>query len=124
MEGLGFDDATKVCLHLHLLVLLVCYLCLSERNTDCPRTGSKTGSSPQPAARLHKHVLGQVEALFLPLNFASHTFNRCITGTPGTRFARGEEACIANCIDRFVDTSEYLLGQIQRQQQLQQAQKP
>jgi len=58
------------------------------------------------------------------LAFTSMCWDKCITGTPGTRFARGEEACIANCIDRFVDTSEYLLGQIQRQQQLQQAQKP
>ncbi|KAG8219972.1 hypothetical protein J3R82DRAFT_977 [Butyriboletus roseoflavus] len=113
MDGLGFDDTTK----------LVYHLCLSEGNTDSPRARPKTGSSSQPAPRFYKHVLGQVELLLPGLNSTSHHFNRCITGTPGSRFARGEEACIVNCIDRFVDTSEYLLGQIQRQQQLQQAQK-
>ncbi|KAF8559271.1 hypothetical protein OG21DRAFT_1387711, partial [Imleria badia] len=59
----------------------------------------------------------QAQAHSQLLTFTSMCWDKCITGTPGTRFARGEEACIANCIERFVDTSEYLLGQIQRQQQ-------
>lgn len=50
-------------------------------------------------------------------------WDKCITGTPGSRFARGEESCLANCVDRFLDSSLFVVNQVQRQQQqLQQAQ--
>lgn len=63
MEGLGFDDASKVAL---TCVPRACFtVSFSEGNTISPRAGPKTGSSPQPAPRIHEHVLGQVEA-FLP----------------------------------------------------------
>jgi len=65
----------------------------------------------------------QAQAHSQLLAFTSMCWDKCITGTPGSRFARGEEACIVNCVARFVDTSEYLVGQIQRQQQLHSAQK-
>jgi len=43
--------------------------------------------------------------------------SRCITSTPGSRFARGEESCLANCVERFLDTSIFIVNQVQRQQQ-------
>ncbi|KAF9243937.1 Tim10/DDP family zinc finger protein, partial [Melanogaster broomeanus] len=58
------------------------------------------------------------------LNNQIHTFadicwDKCITGTPGSRFARGEEACLTNCVERFLDTSLFMVKQIQQRQQLQ-----
>jgi mitochondrial import inner membrane translocase subunit TIM8 len=38
---------------------------------------------------------------------------RCVTSTPSTRFSRGEESCLMNCVDRFLDTSIFLVKQIQ-----------
>ncbi|KAF8845264.1 hypothetical protein BDN67DRAFT_986998 [Paxillus ammoniavirescens] len=56
-------------------------------------------------------------------SFTSMCWDKCITGTPGSRFARGEEACLANCVERFLDSSLFMVSQIQhQQQQLQRAQ--
>ncbi|KAI9572786.1 hypothetical protein HD554DRAFT_2014561 [Boletus coccyginus] len=105
MEGLGFDDATKVCLY-----TCACRwptISISQKEIQ---TALVQG---QRQAQAHSQLLA----------FTSMCWDKCVTGTPGSRFARSEETCIVNCIDRFVDASEYLVGQIQRQQQLQQAQK-
>ncbi|KAJ3790263.1 Tim10/DDP family zinc finger-domain-containing protein [Lentinula aff. detonsa] len=40
-------------------------------------------------------------------------WDKCITSTPSTRFARGEESCLNHCVDRFLDTSIFLVKQIQ-----------
>ncbi|TFY64205.1 hypothetical protein EVG20_g6024 [Dentipellis fragilis] len=45
----------------------------------------------------------------------SRCWDKCVTGTPSTRFSRGEESCLANCVDRFLDTSLYLVKQLEAQ---------
>ncbi|KAL4069495.1 Tim10/DDP family zinc finger-domain-containing protein [Scleroderma citrinum] len=50
-------------------------------------------------------------------NLTSMCWDKCITSTPGSRFARGEEGCLANCVERFLDTSLFIVNQVQRQQQ-------
>jgi len=40
-------------------------------------------------------------------------WDKCATGTPSTRFSRGEESCLMNCVDRFLDSSIFLVKQIQ-----------
>ncbi|KAF4572729.1 Mitochondrial import inner membrane translocase subunit tim8 [Pleurotus pulmonarius] len=45
----------------------------------------------------------------------STCWDKCITGTPSTRFSRGEESCLANCVERFLDTSIYLVGRLEEQ---------
>ncbi|KZS95869.1 hypothetical protein SISNIDRAFT_408298, partial [Sistotremastrum niveocremeum HHB9708] len=49
-------------------------------------------------------------------SFTAMCWDKCITGTPSTRFARGEESCLTNCVDRFMDTSLFMVNQIDQQQ--------
>ncbi|OAX44815.1 hypothetical protein K503DRAFT_5872 [Rhizopogon vinicolor AM-OR11-026] len=54
------------------------------------------------------------------INATVHTltsmcWDKCVTGTPGSRFARGEEGCLLNCVDRFLDTSLFIIKTIEGQ---------
>ena len=40
---------------------------------------------------------------------------RCITGTVSGRFSRSEESCLVNCVDRFLDTSLFIVKKIEEQ---------
>ena len=42
-------------------------------------------------------------------------FGRCITGTVSGRFSRNEESCLVNCVDRFLDTSLFIVKKIEEQ---------
>ncbi|KAJ8596535.1 hypothetical protein M405DRAFT_153262 [Rhizopogon salebrosus TDB-379] len=48
-------------------------------------------------------------------NLTSMCWDKCVTGTPGSRFARGEEGCLLNCVDRFLDTSLFIIKTIEGQ---------
>ncbi|KAG2062057.1 hypothetical protein BDR06DRAFT_868884 [Suillus hirtellus] len=48
-------------------------------------------------------------------NLTSMCWDKCVTGTPGSRFARGEESCLLNCVDRFMDTSLFIIKTIESQ---------
>ncbi|TKA57733.1 hypothetical protein B0A53_00882 [Rhodotorula sp. CCFEE 5036] len=37
----------------------------------------------------------------------------CIKGAPGARFSRGEEACLSNCVDRFLDSSLFIVKSLE-----------
>ncbi|KAF8898524.1 hypothetical protein BD779DRAFT_1484395 [Infundibulicybe gibba] len=50
------------------------------------------------------------------LHSSIHNFT-CITGTPSTRFSRGEESCLSNCVERFLDTSLFMVKQVEQQRQ-------
>ncbi|KAF8973756.1 Tim10/DDP family zinc finger-domain-containing protein [Flammula alnicola] len=41
-------------------------------------------------------------------------WKKCVTGTPGKYFSRSEESCLANCVDRFLDSSLFLVKQIEQ----------
>jgi import inner membrane translocase subunit TIM8 len=45
--------------------------------------------------------------------FTVQCWDKCVTGTPSTRFSRSEETCLANCVDRFLDTSLFMVKQIE-----------
>ncbi|KAK7694490.1 hypothetical protein QCA50_001676 [Cerrena zonata] len=47
----------------------------------------------------------------------SMCWDKCVTGTPSTSFSRSESSCLANCVDRFLDTSLFLVNQVERQRQ-------
>ncbi|KIM48018.1 hypothetical protein M413DRAFT_218140 [Hebeloma cylindrosporum] len=56
------------------------------------------------------------------MNSSIHTltatcWDKCVTGTPSTSFSRSESSCLANCVDRFLDTSLYLVKQISEQRE-------
>ncbi|KZV59782.1 hypothetical protein PENSPDRAFT_659923 [Peniophora sp. CONT] len=50
--------------------------------------------------------------------YTSMCWDKCITGTPGTRFSRSEEGCIANCVERFLDTSLFMVKQLEQQRSM------
>lgn len=84
-----------------------------------PRPGAGAGACPAVYPHVYQYVLGQVRSrYFLPPSHHSYTiaiYRRCITGTPSTRFSRGEESCLANCVDRFLDTSLFIVKKIESQ---------
>nr|GAT49780.1 predicted protein [Mycena chlorophos] len=48
-------------------------------------------------------------------NLSMMCWDKCVTSTPSTRFSRSEEACLANCVDRFLDSSMHLVRRIEEQ---------
>jgi len=50
-------------------------------------------------------------------NFTSMCWDKCITGTPSTRFSRGEESCLSNCVERFLDSSIFIVKKIEQQRE-------
>ncbi|KAG7562594.1 hypothetical protein FFLO_01967 [Filobasidium floriforme] len=42
-------------------------------------------------------------------------WNTCITGSIGSKFSRGEASCLENCVDRFLDSSLFIVKQIEQQ---------
>jgi len=44
--------------------------------------------------------------------FTEQCWNKCVTGSISTRFSRGEEACLVNCVDRFLDTSLFIVKKL------------
>ncbi|ORY33017.1 Tim10/DDP family zinc finger-domain-containing protein [Naematelia encephala] len=39
----------------------------------------------------------------------------CITGSIGAKFSRSEASCLENCVDRFLDSSLFIVRQIEAQ---------
>ncbi|PVG04595.1 putative TIM8-translocase of the mitochondrial inner membrane [Serendipita vermifera] len=48
--------------------------------------------------------------------FTGMCWDKCMTGSIGGRFSRSEESCLVNCVDRFLDTSLFLMKKIDEQQ--------
>ncbi|KAJ7102196.1 Tim10/DDP family zinc finger-domain-containing protein [Mycena belliarum] len=48
-------------------------------------------------------------------NFTGICWDKCVTGTPSTRFSRSEESCLSNCVERFLDTSLFMVRKIEEQ---------
>ncbi|KAJ9106249.1 Mitochondrial import inner membrane translocase subunit tim8 [Naganishia friedmannii] len=42
-------------------------------------------------------------------------WNTCITGSLSGKFSRPEASCLENCVDRFLDTSLFIVKQIEQQ---------
>ncbi|KAF7319977.1 Mitochondrial import inner membrane translocase [Mycena kentingensis (nom. inval.)] len=61
--------------------------------------------SKQAEARLQQTVQGLVNTCW----------DKCVTSIPGTRFSRGEETCLVNCVERFLDTSIFMVRRIEEQ---------
>ncbi|KAI6134017.1 Tim10/DDP family zinc finger-domain-containing protein [Pisolithus croceorrhizus] len=100
MDQLQFDDATKVGTHyLHSLFAALQTILQKELATFLERE--------QAHARVNDSIR----------NLTGMCWDKCITSTPGSRFARGEESCLSNCVERFLDTSIFIVTQVQRQQQ-------
>ncbi|CAO1633632.1 unnamed protein product [Parajaminaea phylloscopi] len=48
-------------------------------------------------------------------NFTSMCWDKCITGGISSSFRRGEEECLSNCVERFLDTSIFLVKKLEEQ---------
>ncbi|EIN13554.1 hypothetical protein PUNSTDRAFT_109751 [Punctularia strigosozonata HHB-11173 SS5] len=48
-------------------------------------------------------------------NFTSMCWDKCVTGTPSTSFSRSERSCLENCVDRFLDTSMFMVRKVESQ---------
>ncbi|KAJ7169610.1 Tim10/DDP family zinc finger-domain-containing protein [Mycena filopes] len=59
----------------------------------------------QAEARLHQSIH----------NFTGICWKKCVTGTPSTKFSRSEESCLSNCVERFLDTSLFMVRKIEEQ---------
>ncbi|WVQ93023.1 mitochondrial import inner membrane translocase subunit TIM8 [Kwoniella sp. CBS 9459] len=44
-------------------------------------------------------------------------WNTCITGSISSKFSKSEAQCLENCVDRFLDSSLYIVRQIEAQKQ-------
>ncbi|TCD67013.1 Mitochondrial import inner membrane translocase subunit tim8 [Steccherinum ochraceum] len=56
------------------------------------------------------------------LNSSIHTFtdmcwDKCVTGLPSTSFSRSETSCLSNCVNRFLDSSLFLVKKIEDQRE-------
>ncbi|WFD37695.1 Mitochondrial import inner membrane translocase subunit tim8 [Malassezia japonica] len=50
--------------------------------------------------------------------FTERCWDQCVTSSIGTRFGRGEEACLSNCVERFLDTSLFIVKKLESQRDL------
>ncbi|KAF8338169.1 Tim10/DDP family zinc finger-domain-containing protein [Cantharellus anzutake] len=50
-------------------------------------------------------------------SLTSACWDKCITGSVSTRFARGEEKCLVNCVGRFLDTSLHMVNRLEANRQ-------
>ncbi|CAD5177430.1 unnamed protein product [Musa acuminata subsp. malaccensis] len=44
-------------------------------------------------------------------------WDKCITGTPGSKFSSSESACLTNCAQRYMDLSMLIMKKFQSMQQ-------
>ena len=44
--------------------------------------------------------------------FSDVCWDKCV-GTPGSKLSRGEESCLQNCVDRFLDTSYFIVNRLE-----------
>ncbi|KAL2929572.1 Mitochondrial import inner membrane translocase subunit TIM8 [Bienertia sinuspersici] len=43
----------------------------------------------------------------------SSCWDKCITGTPGSKFINSEQTCLSNCAQRYLDMSMLIMKQFQ-----------
>ncbi|KIY65511.1 hypothetical protein CYLTODRAFT_456240 [Cylindrobasidium torrendii FP15055 ss-10] len=49
-------------------------------------------------------------------------WDKCIKSTPSNKFSSSEASCLTNCVDRWMDTSKFLIQNLQEKQKQQQSQ--
>ena len=42
-------------------------------------------------------------------------WDTCMTGTPGQKLDRKTESCFCNCVDRFLDTSNFVVNRMEKE---------
>ncbi|TKY90950.1 hypothetical protein EX895_000948 [Sporisorium graminicola] len=47
--------------------------------------------------------------------FTDRCWDQCVKSSIGSSFGCGEEACLSNCVERFLDTSLFIVNKLQEQ---------
>jgi len=55
-------------------------------------------------------------------SLTSDCWDTCLTGTPSAKLDRRTETCIVNCVERFIDTSNYIVNRLEKEGEAQFAQ--
>ncbi|RKP28096.1 Tim10/DDP family zinc finger-domain-containing protein [Syncephalis pseudoplumigaleata] len=87
---------------------------MSSLLSDGP--GQESPFSPEDRKELA--IFLETEQSKARLQSSIHTFtdmcwDRCITGKIGTKLSSGEESCLTNCVERFLDTSILIVKQLE-----------
>ena len=45
----------------------------------------------------------------------SDCWDTCVSGTPGQSLDRRTESCLANCVERFIDTSNLIVNRLEKE---------
>ncbi|KAF8378046.1 hypothetical protein HHK36_029380 [Tetracentron sinense] len=73
-------------------------------------------SSPLNSAEL-QHFLDQEKKKAMLNEMVAKLTNvcwdKCITGTPGSKFSSGESSCLSNCAQRYMDMSLIIMKSFQ-----------
>jgi import inner membrane translocase subunit TIM8 len=42
-------------------------------------------------------------------------WDTCVSGAPGQKLDRKTETCVVNCVERFIDTSNYIVNRLEKE---------
>ena len=48
-------------------------------------------------------------------SLTSDCWDTCVTGAPSAKMDRRTETCIVNCVERFIDTSNYIVNRLEKE---------
>jgi len=48
-------------------------------------------------------------------SLTSDCWDTCVTGAPSTKLDRRTETCVVNCVERFIDTSNYIVNRLEKE---------
>jgi len=48
-------------------------------------------------------------------SLTSDCWDTCVTGGPAAKMDRRTETCIVNCVERFIDTSNYIVNRLEKE---------
>ncbi|KAK1282198.1 Mitochondrial import inner membrane translocase subunit TIM8 [Acorus calamus] len=73
-------------------------------------------SSPAASAELQRFIEQEKEKAMVSEMVGKLTnacWDKCITGTPGTKFSSSEQTCLTNCAQRYIDMSAIIMKRFQ-----------
>ncbi|KAJ9116736.1 Mitochondrial import inner membrane translocase subunit tim8 [Naganishia adeliensis] len=105
----AFDEATQVCIlplrsimatRRPVIIILTC-VSFAHLQKELGQFLEQEQSKAKMQASIHE--------------LTDKCWNTCITGSLSGKFSRSEASCLENCVDRFLDTSLFIVKQIEQQ---------
>ncbi|TFK57391.1 hypothetical protein OE88DRAFT_126556 [Heliocybe sulcata] len=47
-------------------------------------------------------------------DYTNRCWDKCMTGTPGSSLSSSEQRCIGSCVERFIDSSVFLVKKLEQ----------